>query len=409
MVNKDLKPMTLLCILLAAAAAAGATGAAAQANNKMIRVALHKGTTMKAGIHGQPVTSYYARVDIGTPPKTFNLSIDIGARETWLPHYSMLGGILFNRLHYRRGYSKKSSSTSVKKNSVFTFEHMQCELEAKPYEDLFEFKDVIESLSRPIVRQRFLSVSSASSDRFADLPSDGIVAFNGQPESAAGTRLLILNLLQAKLIDSPIFSLWLDANPESNEGGELTIGGLNPTRYMGVMIRHPVVTGNGGDRWAVGLKEVLLGETVVSCYRKNCSATLATGVNDLFGPREDVLRIMEALRSIGGGIRIERSSNNEDLYEIDCLQVVNLPPLRFVINDVPYQIQPVDYLRKKVDGVLFKSATCYVAILPNDSSKSWILGSNFLSNFYTVYDYNKKEIGIAARTGKSTQDFHYHS
>lgn len=45
---------------------------------------------------------------------------------------------------------------------------------------------------------------------------------------------------------------------------------------------------------------------------------------------------------------------------------------------------------------LFYKNVCYLLIIPkkNDSYPMWILGNNFLHNYYTIYDVQHKKIGI---------------
>lgn len=35
------------------------------------------------------------------------------------------------------------------------------------------------------------------------------------------------------LVDQPVFSFWLNRDPSSDEGGELVLGGVNPSRFTG--------------------------------------------------------------------------------------------------------------------------------------------------------------------------------
>lgn len=365
---------------------------------KTIRIKLHKTTSKQAGILGQPVTSYYINVNIGTPPKPFKLLLDTNANESWLPHYLKLG-IIFSRLNYKNGYCKKDSKTSRKEDREFTIEYQECELTGKPYEDIFEFKDVSEgtsSNSSVSLRQRFLAISSASNDRFSSLEIDGVLSFAPAVSSDSGTRSILLNLNDARLIDELRFAIILDNIEDNDEGGELMIGGIDQTKYIGNIRYHPLISLH--RRWELPLQSVMLGGEVVSCYNLGCRATLSTGANDFYGPREDVLRIMKLLNVTSP----DKDSNqlaSDRLFEIDCLRVVNLPNLSFNIDGMPYVVSPSSYIKKKIDGLVFKSSTCYVTILPSDTVNHWILGSNFMSNYYTVFDLYKHQIGFATRRG----------
>ena len=69
-----------------------------------------------------------------------------------------------------------------------------------------------------------------------------------------GWENLFTNLVEQKLIPKPVFGVWLGPIPEINlddvdlqsgdaavpEAGELTLGGLNSTRYVPPLIMTPV-------------------------------------------------------------------------------------------------------------------------------------------------------------------------
>lgn len=361
--------------------------------NKTVQIKLHKSISEQGGILGQPVTSYYTNVNIGTPQKPFKLLIDTDANESWLPHYLKLG-IIYSRLHYKTGYCKKDSKTGKKEEKSFTFEYQKCELSGKSYEDIFEFIDVNEGSSSSNVsfRQKFLAISSASNDRFSNLEIDGVLSLAPAVLSDSGIQSVLLNLHETNLIGDSKFSIVLDTDDEKSEGGEIILGGINQAKFIGNIRYHPLISHH--KRWELKLQSVMLGGEVVACYNLACKTTISTGVNDFYGPREDVLRIMNLL----GVINSQKDNNQlveDKLFEIDCLKVVNLPNLSFNIDGTPYVVSPSSYIKKKVDGLIFKSSTCYVAILPRNSINHWILGSNFISNFYTVFDLNKRQIGFA--------------
>ena len=87
-----------------------------------------------------------------------------------------------------------------------------------------------------------------------------------------------------------------------------------------------------------------------------------------------------------GVAEVNDKSPGTTVFEIDCLKVDTAPNLTFVIDEAYYEIPPTVYIKKKADGPLFKSSTCYVALLPNPSAAKWLLGTNFLANFYSIFD-----------------------
>lgn len=376
------------------------------ASAKTINVGLTKTTVMEAGPVGQPVTAYQLNLDIGTPGKQFSMLLDVNGKETWVPHNLALGGIIYHRLHYSKGYSKKASSSSVKEDKEFTINCLGCQLTGKPYEDTVRLVNASSdsglSNSKLKVRQRFLAISSASNGLLSAYPNDGVLSLNPAFISDIGSRSFLANLQNQQLIDDLKFSLLLNSNLEDSDGGELTFGGLNPARYFGNIYYHNLA--NNYERWETNLQNVMLGGQVVSCHQKGCTAVLSTGVNEIYGPPEDILRIMNLLNvgKAAKNVKLDNSTNNGetnqlDLYEIECLRVADLPIITIHIDGMAYTIPPAMYIKKKVDGMIFKTSTCYVTIFSNKTPNQWILGTNFLANYYTVFDMNKRQIGFAAR------------
>ena len=379
----------------------------------LVRLSLSKSVATTGGELGQPVVSFYTTVEVGTPPKPYRLMIDINGRENWIPHYLKLGA-LFPRLNYKNGYSKKSSTTSTKEaDKEYTIVYDGCELTGKAYKDNLSFKDVVEAKNssstsdRQSIYQRFLAMSSASNDNFSrrggDL--DGVMSLNPWPISETGSDLMTVSMSRANMIKELKFAIALQDNQfgaKSESGsknvGELSIGGLNSNYHLGALRFHKVWSQHS---WELKMQSVMLGSASVSCgpsaSGNECSALISTRHNDIYGPAKDVQQVLSLL-----GFEDELKSQGfkgDRLYEIDCLKVASSPAITFMIDGSYYMIPPTSYIRKKIEGLIFKTQTCYVAILANQEStdKQWILGTNFLSNFYSVFDINSRQIAFGLR------------
>lgn len=350
---------------------------------------------------GRPITNYYLNVNVGTPGKPYKMLFDIDSSETWIPH-SLTFSVIFKRLHYNIGYSKKESSTSVKENQEYSIDYQGCILTGKAYEDHFKFENnLITENNNLSIRQRFLAISSASNGLLGDYASDGVIGISPATLSELGSRSVLVGLHENRLIDDLKFSLYLDANLNSSYGGEVTFGSINSSNYFTIheSIQLHNLT-NLHNKWALNLNNVMLGGQVIPCNQLECMAILSTGVNEIYGPLEDVLNIMTSLNVS----TFNRPMDDQIYYynhEIDCLKIVNLPPITFNIDGILYSVPPEMYLKKNEDGLFTKTTTCYVAIFPHKlANNQWILGTNYLSNYYTVFDFNKRQVGFASK--KST-------
>jgi len=366
-----------------------------------IVVSLLKTTQSNGGALDQPITSYYLNANIGIPPKRFRLLLDVNSREIWVPHYSKMG-LVFNRLNYKNGYRGKDSKTSYKEeDQKYTIESDGCALTGKAYRDIFEFNDLIHSSLVPKFQQRFLAMSSASNGKFGDRGNvDGVITLNPWPISVTGSDLMSVNLVRSGAIDELKFGLSLEDDQslesEAKYGGELTLGGISPTSFHAYSLEslryHKVVSRYA---WELPLDNVLLGAISVS-GTSNLTGVVSTSHNEIYGPRKDVEQIL-ILLGFGDEIGKDGFKTNK-VYEIDCGKASTLPPIHMVIEGSYYTMKASSFIRKKTSGVIFKSEGCYVAILVNEASDNqWILGTNFLTNVYSVFDINSRKVGLMPR------------
>lgn len=371
-----------------------------QAAARTIKIPLIRGTTQGAGTLGQPVISYYSPVNIGTPAKVFNVQFDVGFNDLFVPHYTWSPFKI--NLHYGKGYQCKVSSTCVKSPNELSVEYQHCKLTGKRYEDLLTLQTAYGSAASlnnqssasvgpsaypTSMRQSFLAIADASDARFKQLPVDGFFGLGPLSQSGSGTVNILANLQVNRLIDNLQFSMWLNPLLDSKQGGELVLGGVDESRYQGQIYWHHLSAVH--SQWVLNLQYISLGNQIVGCNGQQCQAVLSSAVNEVYGPRVDVQRIYSILNT---------SHQSSGLELIDCRRILNLPILTFSVDGIPYSMLPSNYVRKTTDGVIFKSETCYVAILPTDSSnsKQWTLGTNFLGAYYSIYDMTYRQVGFAS-------------
>lgn len=356
------------------------------------KLPLIRSIVQKAGHLGQPVVNYYAPVSIGTPKKTFNIQFDVDFNELFVPHYEFFG----SKLHHKKGFQCKESKSCTKTDRKVKIEYQQCELKGKPYQDLISF-DTAQPYLRHSFEQKFLAISDASNSQFRHLEVDGFFGLSPsrQSTSGSGSESLLYSLRQAALIENMQFSFWFNPVHDANQGGELTFGGVDPNRYTGQIYWHqlePSILEPMQDRWALNLQAVSLGaETITLGYNPfqyNYRAILSTGVSEIYGPANDVYRIYALLN-------VNMSGHSEFVPMIDCQRIHQLPILQFTIDGLSYPVLSTNYVRKIDVGR--KSESCYIAILPSREYNryQWVLGTNFLSAYYSIFDMVNRQVGFA--------------
>lgn len=57
-------------------------------------------------------------------------------------------------------------------------------------------------------------------------------------------------MVKQGLVKEPVFSFWLNRNPQADEGGEIVFGGVDPKHYTG---KHTYVPVTRKGYWQVAL------------------------------------------------------------------------------------------------------------------------------------------------------------
>lgn len=369
---------------------------------KLVRIPLTKVTTDKAGKQGQSVTSYYAPIAIGSPQVKFNLQFELALDSTFVPHKSY--NFFKSYLNYGNGFKCKASFTCIKVDSLLSIEYQQCTLTGKLYEDLITFGTASVETSQlannssnnhpsavangVIVRQNFLAISDASTPVFKDLPIDGFIGLAPNLVSNSKVYNIILRMEEARIIDRLQFSLGFNRTDSPNGNAELTLGGFEPSRYIGSLNWHRVDS-TSENAWALNLRHVSLGVQVIDC-NGDCRVSFSSALNGVYGPKACVDKIYDYLGA-------NNPKADETLTLLDCrrLNSNTLPTITFIIDDRFYQLKPKDYIKQAPDS-LYGGNTCYIAIFPNEGQpKRWILGTNFLESYYTVFDVREKIMALA--------------
>ncbi|XP_014274645.1 lysosomal aspartic protease isoform X2 [Halyomorpha halys] len=186
--------------------------------------------------------------------------------------------------------------------------------------------------------QQFLAATTFCTDSFlcmldASLIPDGLFGL-GFPSSDVMMGPPFLTVLDRGLISSPSFSLYIN--------------------------------------------RVTLDESEL-CHHK-CTVIIDTGTSIIAVP-------LDVLKTIYKILKID-TPNPERLVPIPCDNITILPTLTFHIEDTAYNISGKDY-------VIQLSDICVIGFMENRNSNQWVLGYLFLKNFYTIFNYGTRQIGLA--------------
>lgn len=378
-----------------------------------------------------PQVSYFGAVGVGTPAKMFNVVFDTGSSEIWVPYSNWFP--FANNLHYSDGYKCGDSKTCSPSKREFTIDYRGTKLRGETYDDVFTiYEDMQKDDAQYMVArhfnfpQNFMAIEEASDEQFRYKPYDGVIGLAPVAQSGSGTRSFLLSYQQEhqrrqydpqfnpqqvqqqndqhmnapssiadpngasyyrqpngynQQVQTPhlVFAFWFNPNQNSRHGGELVIGGVDENRFVGDIFFHRL---SSYFDWQLPLSQVMLGAEVISCST-GCQAILDTGANSLVGPRDDVASIRDSLQA--------QHDSDSDLWLVDCARMNGYPTITFRIEETPYTLYPQHYIK------MFKfreSIVCHLGVKPWDRP-NWLLGTTFISGYYTVFDFAARRVGFA--------------
>ncbi|KJH42057.1 eukaryotic aspartyl protease [Dictyocaulus viviparus] len=279
---------------------------------------------------------YFGTIQIGTPPQNFTVIFDTGSSNLWIPSRKCPFYDIACMLHHR--YDSSASSTYKADGRKMAIQYGTGSMKG------FISKDNVCMATICAERQPFAEATSEPGLTFIAAKFDGILGMAFPEISVLGITPVFQTLIDQKKVPSPVFSFWLNRNPNSELGGEITLGGMDSRRYMDP-ITWTRVTRRG--YWQFKM----------------------------------------------------------DTYMIPCDKVPNLPDISFVIENKKFTLEGKDYVLnvRKTDWML-ECNDCWKIHLPfwfhgygfsGKIGELWILGDVFIGRYYTVFDMGQTRLGFA--------------
>ncbi|XP_012588972.1 PREDICTED: napsin-A [Condylura cristata] len=215
--------------------------------------------------------------------------------------------------------------------------------------------------------------------------SDGILGLGFPILAVGGVRPPLDVLVDQGLLDKPVFSFYLNRDPEAADGGELVLGGSDPAHYIPPMTFVPVTV---PAYWQIQMERVKVGTGLTLCARR-CAAILDTGTSLITGPKEEIRALQKAI----GGFPFLAGQ-----YFIPCSLLPELPPVSFLLGEVWFNLTAEEYvIQISRSGVRLCMSGFQALDVPPPAGPLWILGDVFLGTYVAVFDRGDAKGG--ARVG----------
>jgi len=297
---------------------------------------------------------YYGPISIGTPPQDFTVVFDTGSSNLWVPSSQCSWTDI--ACYFHNTYNSADSTTYVANGTNFAIEYGSGELSG------FLSQDVVTVGGLTIKNQVFAEATQQPGITFVVAQFDGIMGMGWQRISVDDVVPPFYNMISQDLVDEPVFSFWLNRDTTDSEGGELVLGGTDPTHYTGDIFWVPL--GNE-TYWQFEMDDIQLGgQSLGYCGTGGCHAIADTGTSLLAGPADLVTDLNNRIGATG--VLSAECEMIIQQYEDQIIQAI--------INDLPPQTacEDMDLCPGSSCGVCVLIISTLEEILPSNSSEVFI-------------------------------------
>ncbi|KAM3514716.1 hypothetical protein MY11210_001687 [Beauveria gryllotalpidicola] len=311
--------------------------------------------------------SYIASVAIGSA--NWNLIVDTGSSNTWT-------GAQKSYVPY---------STGNDTGGIFRIGYGSGQVAGEEYVDKVTFAGLT------VNSQSIGSASSAVG--FSN--ADGIFGFGpvdltqNTVSNAATVPTFLDNLYRQGSIPSEVLGVYFkpEAGSDTNDNnGELTLGGVDSTKYTGTLGYVPTLTsGTAAAYWGVSIASFTYGSTVLASGAT--AGIVDTGTTLVYIPSTAYSRFLAA----SGGQTDPTTGFASYTTKPTGTFGIKLGTNTYTLTPDQYLIPTSQY------GIFGLSASKYYAWIANGGTGSvnTIIGQKFLENYYSVYDTTNARIGLA--------------
>ena len=316
---------------------------------------------------------YYTNVSIGTPHQEFLAVFDTASNLSMV--YSKDCGPDCQIYTYRL-YDHSKSSTYVTDGRNVSNESYKGYLS----------QDTIYINGLAVKSQTFVEQVA-----HMDYVMDAVIGLGYPTVTMQNVSGIFYNMVSEGLVEQPVFGFYFKRrkNLANTTGayGEITLGGSDPTHFVGQLSYVPVV---GEGYWQIKMDGLKIGGQISEFCSGGCEVVLNTAMFPiLVAPDADKLNV-----------QLGAFKDEEDVWCFNTSNFDSLPKMAFVIGGKDYTVAPEDYAGIGLLPPQFHRIPSMIYdanwLPPHDGIRNkWNLGKLFIAKYYTEFDAGNKRVGFA--------------
>ncbi|KAF8060851.1 aspartic peptidase domain-containing protein [Lyophyllum atratum] len=333
--------------------------------------------------HGTDL-QWYGEVQVGTPPQTFTVVFDTGSDTFEIPGKNCTSGC--SKQHIFDW--DKSSTYKYIDNGDGLYLQFATGVGVTPANSsepdwimtMFEVSDTVSVGGLAVPNVPFYLINFQSPAFGAD-PFDGIMGLGTEPESFFGS--LIAQGLPA------LFSFYL--TPKSIGHAELTLGGIDHSKFKGPLVFSPVQSNSGA--WTLLSAGISVNGKTTESLSQAQRFIFDTGTSNLVFPK-NLTETIYALISPD----IVANPVVPGTYGIPCCHLKSLPAvINFTFPSTsgkPFNLT-LPSTELSVGPFASNHSLCQTVINSFDFEFDPVIGGSLLKHYYSTWDAGNKTLGFA--------------
>ncbi|KAI7907179.1 aspartic peptidase domain-containing protein [Cokeromyces recurvatus] len=358
-------------------------------------------------IYNDNQVQYLSNIQIGTPPQNFVVIVDTGSSLLWIPSTSCPE----SKCPLKK-FDLSLSSTFSSYNSEFEI------IYDTGYTKGILAKDDV-TLAGITISGQQIGLATATEDTIAinanlnDIAADGILGLGFPDKDSFNTRYQIssvpFHMASRNMLIEPIFSICTNSIYENGWSGEIMIGGMNSSLFVGNITYLPVVpdliSGNY-VLWQVNTESVKLKSNndnqilFSSNFSLPVTAAFDTGTTFTYLEDQYVKSMLVAFTGEYNPILDPQSG----CYLVDCSYAFNTGRSNNISVEFAFWTMmsnsqqkqfalfsiPISELVEPLDNTDIRYAKkCAFSICPTSSTNSILLGDSVIRALYLVFDMSR--------------------